>query len=224
MTGNPNCQIWLTSALTESDVPKALTLCFSLKRVLTCRKVGVITSRQLPSHLIESLRQGFEYLFFLEDGRNSAGLKEQDFIKLFPLTLKPFEMCVFLSPTMLAVQNCDKIFEECCSQRFSGYLLTEGTGMDVFVIKPSPRVFENLMKVLVETNGLGTENYIRAWVDTNNEACKLLTSNYNLILSAQSLPQSGGEKDVLIVNTRNLRLDMNIEELGLFTKVPAFQK
>ncbi|CAL8084881.1 unnamed protein product [Orchesella dallaii] len=154
MTDNPNSQVWLTSALTESDVPKALTLCFSLKRVLTGRKVGVITSRQLPNRLIESLRQGFEYMFFLEDGRNSAGLKEQDFIKLFPLTLKPFEMCVFLSPTMLAVQNCDKIFDECCSQRFSGYLLTEATGMEVFVIKPSVKVFENLMNGLVETRGL----------------------------------------------------------------------
>ncbi|CAL8084883.1 unnamed protein product [Orchesella dallaii] len=137
------------------SVAMVLRYYFVFSKVLTCRNVGVITSRQLPNHLFESLRQGFEYLFFLEDGRNSAGLKEQDLIKLFPLTLKPFEMCVFVSPTMLAVQNCDKIFDECCSQGFSGYLLTEATGMDVFVIKPSPKVLENLMNGLVETSGSG---------------------------------------------------------------------
>ncbi|CAL8143502.1 unnamed protein product [Orchesella dallaii] len=162
MAGDPKSEIWLTFALTKADVAQALTLCFSLKRVLTFRKIGVIVPKKLSTPLIMALHQSFDYLFYLEGGRNTVELKEADFVTLFPLTLKAFEMCVFLSPKMLAVNNSDKIFDECRNLSFSGFLLMETAGLDMFVMRPSLKVFENLTKGLLETSGMGTYNYLEA--------------------------------------------------------------
>ncbi|CAL8084928.1 unnamed protein product [Orchesella dallaii] len=218
MAGDAKRQVWLTSALTESDVPQALTLCFSLKQVMTCKHIGVITSKKLPFELIETLHQGFDYLFYLEERRNTAKLRKQDFVKLFPLTLKPFEMCVFLSPTLLVIKNCDQIFDEFHKLRISGSLLMGTTGLDVIGIRPSWKVYENLMECLVEITELDMENYIRTWAENNKETFKRLPNTYNYLLTSQNLPQTG-ENEVMIVNTRDARLDMNTEELGLFTKL-----
>ncbi|CAL8143509.1 unnamed protein product [Orchesella dallaii] len=162
MAGGPKSEVWVTFALTKADVAQALTLCFSLKRVLTFRKIVVIVSKKLSTPLIMSLHQSFDYLFYLEEGRNMVELKEIDFVKLFPLTLKAFEMCVFLSPNMLAVGNSDKIFDECRNLSFSGYLLPEASGLDIFVMRPSLKVFENLTKGLLETSEMGMLKYYEA--------------------------------------------------------------
>ncbi|CAL8085088.1 unnamed protein product [Orchesella dallaii] len=191
MAGDPKSQVWLTSALTESDVPQALTLCFSLKRVFTCRKIGVIVSKKLTNELIEFLYKGFDYLFYLEEGLNTAKLKEQDFVKLFPLTLKPFEMCVFLSPTMLAVKNCDHIFEENRNHRSPCHLLRDPARTDLFVIRPSWKVFEDLMKDLMQNSETDLETYIRGKRKTNAVVCRPLADSYSHLLSVESLPESG---------------------------------
>ncbi|CAL8139184.1 unnamed protein product [Orchesella dallaii] len=219
MADDPTSQIWLTSALVESDVQEALTLCCSLKRVLTTRKVGVILSKKLPEVMVKTLYQGFDYLFYLEENWNTAELNEQDFVKLFPLTMKPFEICVFLSPSMLAINNCDKVFDDCRSLRHSVLFLTKASGMDVFAMRPCWKVFEGLMKGLLETSGTEMEKYIRKSAWTNNYICDGLSDTYNCLLSAQGFPQLRGENGALLVNTRDLRLDMNTEELGLFAKV-----
>ncbi|CAL8139142.1 unnamed protein product [Orchesella dallaii] len=219
MAGDTKSEVWLTFALTKADVANALTLCYSLKRVLTFRKIGVILSNKLSTPLKMSLHQSFDYLFYLEEGRNTVELKEADFVKLFPLTLKAFEMCVFLPPNTLAVNNSDRIFDECRNLRFSGYLLQESAGLDMFVMRPSWNVFENLTKGLLKTGGMDMEKYIRKWTKANNQTCQPLSDKYNHLLSVHGFPQPGEQAEVLLVNTRDIRLDMNAGELGMFTKV-----
>ncbi|CAL8084889.1 unnamed protein product [Orchesella dallaii] len=213
MEGEPKSPVWLTSALTESEVPHALTLRNSLKRVLTCQKIGLVVSKKLSIELINYLNQHFDYLYSLEDEHNMAGLKEQDLLKLFPLTLKAFEMCVFMSPTMMALKNYDKIFDGCRNLRFSGYLLTEMTGMDVFVVQPSHKVFETLMKGLAEISE-DVETYIRRWTEMNSCMPNSDTSN----LPAQSFLQIGGENNVLLINSLDFRLDINSNASGISTE------
>jgi len=96
-------QLWVTYCLNEDDIPNALALYFSLKRVLTTRKIGIIVSHKLPTSSKEVLRRNFDILFYLEEDRNVAGLKEEEFVKLIPLTFKSFTECVFLVPTMLVI-------------------------------------------------------------------------------------------------------------------------
>ncbi|CAL8146466.1 unnamed protein product [Orchesella dallaii] len=99
--------VWLTFALSDSDVPNALILCFSLRRVLTPKPLAVIVSPKVSRVLREALSYGFDFLFTLDEERNTVGLENEDFVKLFALTLQGFEKCVMLSPNML-VSNTKK--------------------------------------------------------------------------------------------------------------------
>ncbi|CAL8085188.1 unnamed protein product [Orchesella dallaii] len=159
-SGATENQIWVTYALSEEDVPKALTLCTSLRKVLTWRKVGVIVSQKLGSHpWRECLSEAFDFYFELEEHRNTKGLKENDFVKLFPLTLKSFEKILVLAPNMLVIKQCDKLFDE--EQEGNGnqeFVLTRENGMSIFLVKPSPKIFNVLMTHtdFPRTNGNGT--------------------------------------------------------------------
>ncbi|CAL8087624.1 unnamed protein product, partial [Orchesella dallaii] len=155
--GDPQSQIWLTAVLTDFDVSGALTLCFSLKRLLTTRKIGVIVSKKVSKDIKELLRHTFDFFFFLDEERNTEELKEDDFVKVFTLSLKPFEKCVFLAPTMMAIKNCDEIFDDFDPTR-QVFLTGERDGMDIFVVQPSVQNFNLLMASLRERNGRNMGN------------------------------------------------------------------
>ncbi|CAL8085493.1 unnamed protein product [Orchesella dallaii] len=93
--------VWLTFALSDSDVPNALILCFSLRRVFTPKRLAVIVSPSVSKVLREALSYEFDFIFTLDEERNTAELENEDFVKLFALTLQGFEKCVMLSPNML---------------------------------------------------------------------------------------------------------------------------
>lgn len=107
----------------------------------------------------QALNYGFDFVFYLEEDQNSAGLKLGDFAKLYSLVaLRSFKNCAFVSPSMLALKNCDDIF----SNRISSFLLLED-GMDtsVFLFKPSIEHFEALTLGLKHSN----KNGMFYWID-----------------------------------------------------------
>ncbi|CAL8085085.1 unnamed protein product [Orchesella dallaii] len=101
MMKNTNDQIWLTSVLTDSDVNGAITLGFSLSGVFTSRKLGVVISPNVSKGLRRALNYCFDFVFYLDHELNTVGLENDEFVKVFALTLKSFKKIVMLTPTML---------------------------------------------------------------------------------------------------------------------------
>ncbi|ODM95269.1 Cyclopropane-fatty-acyl-phospholipid synthase [Orchesella cincta] len=61
------------------------------ERVFTARKLGVLVAPKVSQALREAVHLGFDFFINLEEERNAAGLKNDDFAKLSALTLKPFD-------------------------------------------------------------------------------------------------------------------------------------
>lgn len=81
-------------------------------------------------------------MFYLEDDMNTAQLKQDDFAKLYSLlALRSFTNCAYVAPSMLAVQNCDDIFE---MQTDGVVLMADDAHGDVFLFKPSFSCFHAL--------------------------------------------------------------------------------
>ncbi|CAL8084834.1 unnamed protein product [Orchesella dallaii] len=183
-------QLWLTSALSDDDVPGALTLCFSLRKVLTSRKVAVIYSRKVTRALREALNFGFDYVFCLEDDRNTAGLKDEEFVKLFALTLKSFEKCAMLSPNMLVLKNCDELLDDVVEEvkekeRIQQQLVwTKNGDTSIFLLRPSIPIFMCLMEALRHRNGTGVDHFLKTWIVNQMENVKFLDDKYNRALSS----------------------------------------
>jgi len=150
-------QAWVTCALCDEDVGKALTLCFSLKKTLSSRKVGVIVSSKVTAPMKEALHLGFDHLFYLDEDWNTAGLKSGEYAKVFTLTLKAFDKCVFLEPTMLAMKNSDEVFENFGvgkdGETLQAFLWVEKGDYSVFGVRPDHTVFKTLMRGLKTKNG-----------------------------------------------------------------------
>ncbi|CAL8087633.1 unnamed protein product [Orchesella dallaii] len=218
--GDPHSQIWLTSALTDSDVSGALTLCFSLKKLLTTRKIGVIVSKKVGKNIKEFLRHTFDFFFDLDEERNPVELKEEDFVKVFTLSLKPFEKCVFLAPTMMAIKNCDEIFDNYDST-LQGFLSVEEKGMDIFVVQPSLQKFNSLMSSLRPKNGKGVEAHIRCWIHSKTKT-EFLPAKYNCLITPQKVTKKAKNPAGIHVSIVNLvwnPLDLEEDKLGLFEEV-----
>ncbi|CAL8146751.1 unnamed protein product [Orchesella dallaii] len=153
--GDARSQLWLTSALSDDDVAKALTLCFSLRKTMTTRKIGVIVCKQVSPTLRKILLRTFDIFLHLEEDDNSAGLEMEEFVKLYALTLKWFEKIVYFKPTMLAMKNSDEIFHENEQDTGKNCEWTEGENASVLLVKPSLETFGLLMKGLQARNGKG---------------------------------------------------------------------
>ncbi|CAL8087636.1 unnamed protein product [Orchesella dallaii] len=217
-SGDPHSQIWLTSALTDSDVSGALTLCFSLKKLLTTRKIGVIASNKLATDIKELLRHTFDFVFDLDEKRNPEELKEADFVKVFTLSLKPFEKCVFLAPTMMAIKNCDEIFDN-YDPTSQGFLSVEEEGMDIFMVQPCLKNFNSLMTSLRTKNGKNVEACIKCWIQCKTEA-ESLPTKYNCLITPQNLlTRNSAGLQASIVNLARNSFDCEEDKLGLFGKV-----
>ncbi|CAL8138495.1 unnamed protein product [Orchesella dallaii] len=145
-------QLWLTSAITNDDVAKALTLCFSLKKRLSSRKIGVIVSKEVSSSFRKALRHGFDFVFNLEEDEKPTNLRMEEFVKLYGLTLKSFQKVVYLKPSMIVIKNSDEIFD---IHKKSGFTWGEGGALSVLLMKPSLETFRILMKDLETRNGNG---------------------------------------------------------------------
>ncbi|CAL8085183.1 unnamed protein product [Orchesella dallaii] len=228
MGGGGEPQIWVTYALTNDDVPKALTLCSSLRRVLTSRKIGVIVSRKLSNPLKECLHQAFDFYFPLEEERNKAGVKDVDFVKLYALTLKPFGKCVVLSPCMLALNNCDNIFDDYNIPSAHSFVLGGGD-LSVFLVRPCLKSFWALMsgvKGACNGNGMSVTKYLRDWTKNQKEGGnggdfkRLPEEKYNLALNSLKIKAPEGDiTNVSIVNLIGVGEKEDPEKCGLFSKM-----
>ncbi|CAL8085358.1 unnamed protein product [Orchesella dallaii] len=199
----PKGQVWLTTALTDSDVMEALTLCLSLRRALTSHKVAVIVCLNISGVLRESLEYYFDFVFTLDEKRNTAGLEVKDFAKLFALTLQGFKKCVMLSPNMLVVRNCDELFDT--GRKDSSQPLvwcSKGEIGSVLVIRPSLQVFKDLLKGIAKRGGTGVDTFLKKWLMNQTPDCEFLGEKYN-----QQLFENGillqQEKDISIINLKS---------------------
>ncbi|CAL8084934.1 unnamed protein product [Orchesella dallaii] len=217
-------QAWVTSALADSDVPKALTLCFSLKRTLTSRKVVVIVSQKLSPSMKEVLHLGFDQLFYLDEDWNTANLKCEEFVKVFTLTLKSFEKLVFLEPAMLVMKNSDEIFAEFGKDSTSDcelqpFLWVENGDNSVFGVRPCHPVFKTLMKGLMSKNGMIVEKYLRNWSKNQVEKCQFLDAKHNRLMSPQTGTLLGFENEVSIIKMASGCMKRKTGKFGILEQV-----
>ncbi|CAL8140616.1 unnamed protein product [Orchesella dallaii] len=193
--------VWLTSALSDSDVPNALILCFSLRRVLTSKRLAVIVSSNVSKDLREGLSYGFDFIFTLDEERNTAGLENEDFVKLFALTLQGFEKCVMLSPNMLVVKNCDELLDNEENEQQT-FVWAENGDWSILKLRPSHQVFNCLMKQLGNRNGLGVDVFLKKWNQPSNQTQQsLLDEKYNQLFHEKA-PIIKEEKNIAIVNMK----------------------
>ncbi|CAL8085461.1 unnamed protein product [Orchesella dallaii] len=194
-------RVWLTSVLSDSDVPNALTLCFSLRRVLTSRRLGVIVSPKVSRVSREALGYGFDFIFTLDEERNTAGLENEDFVKLFALTLLGFEKCVLLSPNMLVVKNCDELLEK-EENKQQTFVFAENGDSSILKIRPSLQVFNCLMKQVANRNGTGVDGILKKWLSKQTPQLKFIDDKYNQHFDDKATFLHE-EKNIAIVNLKN---------------------
>lgn len=98
----------------------------------------------------EALYFVFDFVFHLEEALNVTRLNPEDYSKLYSLlALRSFENCAYLSPSMVAVKNCDDIF----SKKTKEIVLLDGDDhAAVFLFKPSYYIFKSVTKCLADFN------------------------------------------------------------------------
>ncbi|CAL8085082.1 unnamed protein product [Orchesella dallaii] len=171
-------QVWVSSVLKDEDVPDVLTLCFSLRRVMTSYKIAAIVSPKVSKGLRDALRHGFDYVFVLEEDMNTAELEIGNFAKLFAFTLKSFDKIVMLSPTMLVVQNCDELFD-IAEDNDQPLFLTEAGSTSILLVRPSLSVFKELLDGIPKRNGDGVEGFLKKWIANQISNYKTIDEKYN---------------------------------------------
>ncbi|CAL8085124.1 unnamed protein product [Orchesella dallaii] len=196
-------QIWLTSALADSDVHGALTLGYSLRRVFTCRKLGVIISPNVSKVLRRALNYCFDFVFYLDEELNTVGLENEEFVKVFALTLKSFQKVVMFSPTMLVVKNCDELLDSVGDDTKQPFMWTKEGDNSTLILYPSLRNFDGVMKGLSGRNGTPMEVYLRKWLHNQVPNCKFIEDKYNQLVHPQTGLLRGNENEVSIVNLRD---------------------
>ncbi len=103
-----------------------------------------------------ALYTGFDFVFLLDETLNTAGLKLEYFAKLYALVaLQSFGNGAFVSPYMVALKNCDDIFQE----KTDGFTFLENDAdATVFLFKPSLDNFKALTTGLKENTLNGITN------------------------------------------------------------------
>ncbi len=118
-----------------------------------------------------ALDQGFDYVYYLDENQNKANLKLDDFAKLYSLlALKSFDSCVYVSPYMVALKNCDDIF----SMETEGVVMVDGDEKaSIFSFKPSMDNYMALTTSLMTWKSNGIHPYficILSVISTLNNA------------------------------------------------------
>lgn len=140
-------EAWITSALEESHVRKAIILAGSLRRVYTAKKVVVLSSGNLSNDSREQLEATFDLVIPVTADVGGKVCCPEDLAKCKALSLHFFSKCAYLSPKTLVLRNCDDIFHrygKCFAAR-SGQVAEEKyvVDSDVMLFVPSstaPRV------------------------------------------------------------------------------------
>ncbi|CAL8084790.1 unnamed protein product [Orchesella dallaii] len=228
VSGCASSQLWLTYALSDPDVPEALTLYFSMKKVFTNRKLGVFLSRKVSTSLKEALHHVFDMVFYLEDDRNTAGLSDKEFAMVSTFSLKCFEKVVFLEPTMMAIKNLDNIFNDYDEpMEFVASELGQGDVSDlpIFIARPCSHVFKDLMAALQTKNGRGVVTLLRLWAGKHAEIVSVfLDKKYSFQVSPR-YDFIGCDNIVpSLANVVGISLEPNLETFGFYAQCVLKQR
>ncbi|CAL8129043.1 unnamed protein product [Orchesella dallaii] len=212
-------QIWLTSALFDSEVPNVLTLGFSLKRSATSRKIAVLVSPSVSKELRKTLNCCFDFVFILQEDWNTIGLKNEFFVKLFALTLTNFRTCVMLSPNMMVLQNCDELFDWTVENGSQRHAWTKKQDLSVIVIQPSIHEFNSVMEELpdiCENDACVIKKAFANMFEKDVRCLRYIDEKYSRYLTAEEGVLLGNEKDISIVRLpERFNADVSIDSLGI---------
>ncbi|CAL8148649.1 unnamed protein product [Orchesella dallaii] len=198
-------EVWATCALNDEQVAKALVLANSLKRSSTNRSIVVLVSPSVSSHLRNALGEAFHHKFILEEDRNEAGLKPDEFVKLFALTLHGFDKILFLWPSMIVLRNSDELFEIPNGDKQS-FVCMENMDTSILLLKPSLDVFRVLTAILRSRNGTGVEKMLKNWIINQTKNPVYIHKKYNrkVNVGQRSGTLLGNEKNIFIANMQRL--------------------
>lgn len=131
-----NTEFWVTSAVEDKTVRKAICLAASLRKVFTSRKICALTTLAVSKDLRAKLNEVFDLVILLErDYANGLNLEEYAKLEGFS-SLRGFTKCVYLAPETLVVKNCDEIFDK--GKFFAAYRDEAGhVDFSVYVFTPS---------------------------------------------------------------------------------------
>lgn len=97
---------------------------------------------QLILSISNALNFGFDLVFYLTENQVPANINLEDFSKLYSLlALRSYKNCVYVSPSMLALKNCDNIFSE---QTDGLVTIKDDANAHIFLFKPSIYHFKAL--------------------------------------------------------------------------------
>lgn len=100
-----------------------------------------------------ALERGFDLVIYMAEDQNETLLPFEDLIKLYSIsTLKCFEKCAYVSPSMLAMKNSDEIFDFEID-RFA--MIEEDERLSIFLFKPSLDTFDELVAGWKDLNKIG---------------------------------------------------------------------
>ncbi|CAL8087668.1 unnamed protein product [Orchesella dallaii] len=211
-------QLWVTAALSDEDVPTALTLSFSMREAMSNRKIGVIISPAVSPSFMALVDQCFDIVFPLHENWNKASLPTDQFAKLFTFTLKSFKKCVFLEPTMLIIKNADEIFEE--YEDFTRVFFPNGDNSFVFMVKPSVSAFRDIMNALIseKENGASFQHLVKKLTSENDCKNNFFSEKYNHSLSSRN------NEDIFIAHLPlDWGMEMDWNKLSVFEQI-VFKK
>ncbi len=186
-------QAWVTCVTrSEKCLELALVLAESLRRTNTTKRIAVITTSQVGKPETETLYNAFDDVFCLNDNlilpfHKSREQQDSDDVladelrgKIFAFSLEMYDKCVFLSPDMIMLENCDKLFGK---TEFPGPHLC-GESDNMFLLSPKWHVCQYLKERYEQSmhhaKNVVWNNFItksmQAWMD-NNELGELSKDN-----------------------------------------------
>ncbi|CAL8129363.1 unnamed protein product [Orchesella dallaii] len=210
-------QVWITSALSDKDVSNTLCLLISLRKTYTSRKLIVVVSEKVSTFNLKVLLHASDHLLFANEIWNTAGLKLDDFVKLFVLTLKSFQTCVYLSPTNLAIKNCDDIFDQPCLP--PGFIGVSDDELSSLLVRPSPEVFDDLMKAL-SYNDRSVASFVSDWIKNRfRSPSNLAEGKYFARLMTKADLNSCKEINASIYNIVDVPIGTDLEDLDFLSNL-----
>ncbi|CAL8093037.1 unnamed protein product [Orchesella dallaii] len=184
---SPNNEAWVTAALDDHDVIKALVLAQSLRKLGTDKRLALITGPNLSDKNKAALKKVFDITFPIEQNfSNLNGFKSEDYAKIFAFSLQFFDNCVYLTPSSLVLKNCDEIFENTFVDLCIGVDGNDHPDTSVFLYKPQLCTYENLLDKAKAHAGKETfGKFLKKWMTNQGKNVECLDKKYHQKLSLQ---------------------------------------
>ncbi|XP_013784729.1 glycogenin-1-like [Limulus polyphemus] len=152
-------QAFVTLATNDTYCLGALVLAHSLRKVATSRKLVVLITSGVTTHMRSLLASVFDLIQEVnvmdsKDEENLALLTRPElgitFTKLNCWRLTQFTKCVFLDADTLVLHNCDELFDKKELSATADVGWPDCFNSGVFVFHPSNETYKDLVKFAVE--------------------------------------------------------------------------